>query len=94
MEAEEKQCSTWSGWLFIAVMEILALMLAKGKLKPYKTATRLDHILDIYADDLTIYLEYNRKKDWKIRKMLKRSCKLCTNFRIGLASILTCEKHT
>ena len=52
-----------SGYVFIMVMEILALMLAKGNLKPYKTAYGQDHLLDIYADDLTIYLKYDNKNN-------------------------------
>ena len=44
------------GYLFILVMEILALLLKKTKkIKPYKTKFGLKHFLDIYADDLSIY---------------------------------------
>ena len=41
------------------VMEILALMLANEKIKPYWRTNGIDTLLDIYADDLTIYQEYN-----------------------------------
>ena len=46
------------------VMEILALMLSKEKIKAYRTANRIDHLLDIYADNLTIYLVYKKMKNW------------------------------
>ena len=47
-----------SGYLFILVMAILALLLKKNcKAKPYKTKCGLKHFLDMYADDLSIYLE-------------------------------------
>ena len=53
-----------SGYLFILVMEILALLLKKNcKTKPYKTKFGLKHFLDMYADDLSIYLEYNRNRE-------------------------------
>ena len=45
-----------SGYLFILVIEILALMLEKAKLRPYRTKNNLEHLMDIYADDLSIYL--------------------------------------
>ena len=56
------------GYLFILVMEILALLLKKnGKIKPYKTKFGLKHFIDMYADDLSVYLEFkrNRKLDNK-----------------------------
>ena len=43
-----------SGYLFILVIEILALMLKKSKLRPYKTKNNVEHLVDIYADDLSI----------------------------------------
>lgn len=53
------------------VMEVLALMLAKENIKPYRTANGIEHLLDIYADDLTIYLENNRKSNWCNREKCK-----------------------
>ena len=71
-------------WLpSILVMEILALMIAKGNLKLYKSTTGLNHLLDIYADDMTIYLECNRKKDRRNKCMSKRSYKLCAISGMG-----------
>ena len=63
------------------VMEILTLMPTKGKLKPYKTATGLDHLLDIYADDLTIYLEYNRKKNCKNKENVNKVLQIMHKFQ-------------
>ena len=57
-----------SGYLFILVIEILALMLEKAKLRPYRTKNNHEHLMDKYADDLTIYLEYE-KKTGKIKKI-------------------------
>ena len=52
------------GYLFILVKEILALLLQKNnKINPYKTKFGLKHILDMYADNLSIYLEYNRFRE-------------------------------
>ena len=44
-------------------IEILAIMLKKSQIKPYMTMMGTSHLLDIYADDLTIYLrkESNNK---------------------------------
>ena len=41
-------------------MEILALLLKNWKIKAYKTKAQNTQLLDIYADDLSIYLEYNQ----------------------------------
>ena len=47
-----RQGDTISGYLFILVMRILALMLAKEKIKTYRTANGINNLLDMYADDL------------------------------------------
>ena len=53
-----------SGYLFILVMEILALLLKKNsKVKPYRTKSGLKHLIDMYADDLSVYLEF-KKNDY------------------------------
>ena len=42
-------------------MEILALLLRKNsKVKPYRTKFGLKHFIDMYADDLSVYLEFKR----------------------------------
>ena len=44
-------------------MEIFALLLKKnGKIKPYKTKLGLKHFMDMYADDLSVYLEFKRER--------------------------------
>ena len=49
------------GYLFILVIEILALLLKKvPRAKPYRTKQGLEHFLDIYADDLFVFLEYKK----------------------------------
>ena len=47
-------------------IEILALLLKNSKIKAYKTKNGVEHLSDIYADDLTIYLQrhsYNEKRN-------------------------------
>ena len=58
-----------SGYLFILVIEILALMLVKAKLRPYKTKNNLEHLMDIYADDLSVYLEYDKKISGRTKRI-------------------------
>ena len=36
-------------------------MLERAKLRPYRTKNNLEHLMDIYADDLSIYLKYDKK---------------------------------
>ena len=53
-----------SGYLFILVMEILALLLKKSnKVKPYRTKFGLEHFIDMYADDLSVYLEFKKHNE-------------------------------
>ena len=47
-------------------------MLAKSKVRPFRTKNRIEHLLDIYADNLTIYLEYDKKDSWKNKENVKR----------------------
>ena len=55
-----------SRYLFILVMEILALFLKKvPKAKPYRTKQGLEHFLDMYADDLSVFLEYNKRNAYE-----------------------------
>ena len=48
-----------SDYLFILAIEILALSLKKSKAKAYRTKGGNKQLLDIYADDLSIYLKYD-----------------------------------
>ena len=51
-----------SGYLFILVMEILALLLKKNRnIKPYRTRFGHEHFIDMYADDISVYLEFKKK---------------------------------
>ena len=47
-------------------------MLAKSRVRPFRTKNGIEHLLDIYADDLTVYLEYDRKNSWKNKENVKR----------------------
>ena len=70
-----------SGYLFFLVMEILALMIAKENLKPYKTANGHDHILDIFVDDLTIYLKYDKRNYLKNREKVQKILQIMRKFQ-------------
>ena len=52
-----------SGSLFILAIEILALLLKNSEIRAYKTQNGLPHLFDIYADDLTIYLQRHPHKE-------------------------------
>ena len=57
-----------SGYLFILTIEILALLLKNSKIMAYKMKNGVKHLFDIYADDLTIYLQrhpYKEKRNLK-----------------------------
>ena len=58
-----------SGYLFILAIEILALLLKNSKIKAYKTKNGAEHLFDIYADDLTIYLQRHPHNEKTILKM-------------------------
>ena len=48
------------------VMEVLALLLKKvSKAKPFRTKYGLEHFLDMYADDLSIFLEYRKRNAYE-----------------------------
>ena len=61
-----------SGYLFILVMEILVLLLKNTPwVKPYKTKQGLVHFLDMYADDLSIFLEYKKSSSYENKTNVK-----------------------
>ena len=46
-------------------MEIFAFLLKKNTItKPYRTKFGLEHFIDMYADDLSVYLEFKKQKDY------------------------------
>ena len=52
-----------SGYLFILAIKILALSLKKSKAKAYRRKGGNKLLVDIYADDLSIYLRYDTNKN-------------------------------
>ena len=53
---------------FFLVIEILASLLKKSsKAKPYRTKFGLEHFIDMYADDLSVYLEFKKQKEYDNR---------------------------
>ena len=54
-----------SGYLFIIAIEILALLLKRSKIRPYITTHGISNLFDIYADDLTIYMERHKTNERK-----------------------------
>ena len=66
-------------------MEILALLLRKNKsIKPYRTKFGHEHFIDMYADDLSVYLEFKKKANLKINKMSEMLSKPWIGSRSGL----------
>ena len=56
-----------SGYLFIIAVELLIIALQSDyKIQPYTTRGGLQHLTDIYADDLTIFLKNLRSKGQNI----------------------------
>ena len=71
-----------SGYLFILVMEILALLLKRNKsIKPYRTKFGLEHFIDMYADDLSVYLEFKRKSKFENKQNIKNVLQTLDKFR-------------
>ena len=71
-----------SGYLFIFVMEVLALVLKNTPwVKPYKTKKGLVHFLDMYADDLSIFLEYKKSSSYENKINVKRVLQTMEIFR-------------
>ena len=54
-----------SGYLFIPAIEILFLLLKNSNICAYKTRNGVPHLFDIYADDLTVYLQRHPHKEKK-----------------------------
>ena len=73
-----------SGYLFILVMEILALLLKKNSnTKPYRTKFGHEHFIDMYADDLSVYLEFKKNNRYENKKMYKAFSKPWINLENG-----------
>ena len=53
------------GYLSILAIDILALLLKRSSIKPYITKHGIDHLFDIYADDLTIYMSRHKTDERK-----------------------------
>ena len=71
-----------SGYLFILVMEVLALLLKNTpRVKPYRTKKGLSHFLDMYADDLSIFLEYKKNNPYENKINVKRVLQTMEIFR-------------
>ena len=71
-----------SGYLFILVVEILALLLRKNKsIKPYRTKFRHEHFIDMYADDLSVYLEFKRKNRFENKQNVQNILQTMDKFK-------------
>ena len=55
-------------------------MLEKSKLRPYRTKSKVEHLLDIYADDLSIYLEFDRRRTNRNKENVKEVLKIMEIF--------------
>ena len=56
-------------------------MLKHSKCHPYKTRNGMTHLLDIYADDLTIYLEMKRHQNTKNLKNVSEVMRILEIFQ-------------
>ena len=77
-----RQGDSISGYLFILVIEILALLLEKSKIRPHRTKNNIEHLMDIYANDLTMYLEYDGKSNWKNKDNVREVLSLMEKFYV------------
>ena len=69
-----------SGYLFILAIEILALLLKRSSIKPYITMHEIEHLFDIYADDLTIYMDRHKTKERKNQENVSKTLKVIELF--------------
>ena len=72
-----------SGYLFILAIEILALLLKKSNISAYKTRNGVPHLFDIYADDLTIYLQRYPNNEKKNRDNISKTLSILKCFICG-----------
>jgi predicted unusual protein kinase regulating ubiquinone biosynthesis (AarF/ABC1/UbiB family) len=71
-----------SGYLFILCIEVLAIALKSNTvIKSYKLVNALKHLLDQYADDLTLYLERSEVQA-ENKENIKAVLGTLENFRI------------
>ena len=69
-----------SGYLFILAIEILALFLKQSKINPYTTKHGIKHLFDIYADDLTIYMNRHKSDNKKNQENVKNALEVIEMF--------------
>ena len=62
-------------------IEIFALMLKQSKCKPHKIKRGTSHILNIYADNLTIYLEMKQNQNFKNLRNVQEVIKILELFQ-------------
>ena len=63
-------------------MEILALLLKKvSRAKPYRTKYGLEHFIDMYADDLSVYLEYKKQNAYENKVNVQSILQAMEKFR-------------
>ena len=48
------------------------MMMAKGNIRPFRTKSKIEHLRDIYADDLTVYLEFDKRNSWRNKENVRR----------------------
>ena len=78
-----------SGYLLILAIEILALLLKNSKISPYTTKHGIRHLFDIYADDLTIYLNKHKSDNKENQENVRKTLEVIEMFFVwsGLKSI-------
>ena len=49
-------------------------------MRPYRTKNNIEHLIDIYADDLSIYLEYDRRRNCRNKENIKEVLTIMERF--------------
>ena len=58
----------------------MALSLKKSKIRPYTTKHGIRHLFDIYADDLTIYMNWHKSNNKKNHENVKNTIEVIEMF--------------
>ena len=55
-------------------------MMAKGNIRPFRTKSKIEHLLDIYTNDLTVYLEFDIRFSWRNKENVRRVLEVIEKF--------------
>ena len=83
-----------SGCLFILVIEILALLLKRSSIRPYTTTHGINHLFDIYADDLTIFMNRHKTNESENQENVSKTLEVIELFFDWSGLKVNRGKHT